>query len=65
VSLDNRGIFDGDNPPSTTFIFDDSIFDTLAQQPIPANLITVFVHGDDSITVATHGNTDIIGVNII
>jgi len=61
VSLDNRGIFDGENPPSTTFIFDDSIFDTLAQQPVAANEITVFVHGDELITVQQHGNEPIPG----
>ena len=61
MSLDDRGIFDGQNPPSTTFIFDDAIFDTLAKQPVASNEITVFVHGNEIITTEQHGNQPIPG----
>jgi len=46
VSQNDRGIFDGQSPPSTTFIFDPSIFDTLLQVPIGKNEIIALVHGN-------------------
>ena len=58
MSLTGRGVFDGDAPESTTFIFDGStIFDTQITEPVPANEIIVFTHGStDLINVFTHGN---------
>jgi len=55
-----RGIFDGENPPSTTTIFDDSIFDTLSKEAIPFEPITIRVHSQDQITITNHGNDLII-----
>ncbi len=57
MSFTGRGIFDGENPPSTTTIFDDSIFDTEIVEPVPANEIIVFTHGfSNQINAFTHGN---------
>ena len=60
MSVQGRGIFDGVNPPSTTFIFDDSIFDTKIALPIDQAVITALVHGTGDITTQTHGNEAII-----
>ena len=46
MSQNERGIFDGETPPSTTTIFDPNIFDTLLQVPIGKNEIIVLVHGN-------------------
>jgi len=50
VSQNDRGIFDGQTPPSTTTIFDPDIFDTLLQVPIGKNEIFAFLHGNAVIT---------------
>lgn len=56
MSVQGRGIFDGVNPPSTTFIFDDSIFDTKIALPIDQAVIIAIVHGNSDITALEHGN---------
>ena len=61
MSLPNRGIFDGENPPSTTLIFDESIFDTLTTVPVASNELTVFVHGNKTLETFWHGNEPIPG----
>lgn len=53
------GIFDGENPPSTTTIFDGGIFDIEILLPASANNIPVFVHDNSQKTVLTHGNAEI------
>ena len=63
MSFTGRGIFDGENPPSTTTIFDDSIFDVEIVEPVPANEIIVFTHGNQTNNAFTHGN-EIIPRNI-
>ena len=60
MSSNERGIFDGESPTSSTTIFDDSIFDTLVKDAVPFDPITVFVHGNDQITTQQHGNSLVI-----
>ena len=53
--MSERGIFDGEG--NSTTIFDPNIFDTLLVEPVPANEIDVFVHGNDNvIDMFWHGN---------
>ena len=60
MSFTGRGIFDGENPPYTTTIFDDSIFDVEIVEPVPANELIVFVPGHtDIINTFWHGNETI------
>ena len=56
MSAQERGIFDGESPVSTTTIFDDSIFDTQLVVPVAKKGITVFVHGVEEIDTLVHGN---------
>jgi len=56
MSFNGRGIFDGDPPESSTFIFDPAIFDTQINQPVAINPVLVFVHGNELQNVQTHGN---------
>jgi len=65
VSQNQRGIFDGENPPSTTFIFDPSIFDTLVQLPLSKNVITALFHGNDVITTPVPSMDTIIVKEVI
>lgn len=58
--MSQRGIFDGESPPSTTTIFDPSMFDTLLAIPIGASPITVLMHGTEDIPVLFHGTEAII-----
>ena len=60
AQVNERGIFDGEDPPSTTFIFDDSIFDTQTKDAVAFEPIVVFVHSQEQITAETHGNDLII-----
>ena len=56
MSAQERGIFDGDAPISTTTIFDDSIFDTQLVIPVAKKVIVVLVHGEEEIDTLVHGN---------
>ena len=56
MSAQERGIFDGDAPVSSTTIFDDSIFDTQLVAPVAKSVITIFVHGEEEIVTLVHGN---------
>ena len=53
------GMFDGQNPPSTTFIFDGNIFDDEIALPMAANQIVVLVHDNSEKQALTHGNQEI------
>ena len=59
MSSEQRGIFDGENPPSQTFIFDPAIFDISLSVPVASNEITVFTHGNKDIEMFWHGNQPI------
>ena len=56
MSFTGRGIFDGDSPESTTTIFDPAIFDIQITEPVAANEIIVFTHGNQTNNAFTHGN---------
>ncbi len=56
MSAQERGIFDGDSPVSSTFIFDGNIFDTQLVLPVAKSVITVFSHGVEEIVALVHGN---------
>ena len=56
MSEQERGIFDGDSPISTTFIFDGNIFDTELVLPVEKSVITIFVHGTEEVDTLVHGN---------
>jgi len=56
VSEVGRGIFDGENPPSTTFIFDPNIFDTQLTLPVAQVPVNAFVHGNERQEAMIHGN---------
>ena len=57
MSEQERGIFDGDSPISTTTIFDPNlIFDTELVLPVEKSVITIFVHGTEEVDTLVHGN---------
>ena len=60
MSSNERGIFDGESPTSSTTIFDDAIFDTLVKDAVAFEPITVFVHGNEQRRAEQHGNSLVI-----
>ena len=56
MSEQERGIFDGDAPVSSTFIFDGGIFDTQLVLPVEKKGIIIFVHSTEEIDTLVHGN---------
>ena len=57
MSSTERGIFDGQYGFTSTTIFDTNlIFDVFVSQPIAADVLTVFVHGNQIQSAMVHGN---------
>ena len=54
LTATDRGMFDASLPVQG--IFDPNIFDTQLAVAIETLLLPVFVHGNQTITVAVHGN---------